>query len=293
MRGKALTAVVLLLLGALISGGTWAAARTLITSRDIKDGSIQNRDIRTGVISLNRLTPGTQSLIRQGGAQGPSGAPGGPGAPGAPGGSTPALTSGRFGVIDRNTIGSPVAELRSGPTDPPAGSGSLALRVAGNPGFPVNEKVAYGITESGLLSRLSKVGFAVFTTQTNITGRGAANMPNIQFEVNPHISDATGAITFSTLTFNPVNGAANTWTRFDATDPNAGSWNLTGRAGAATGCASACTLTQIKDRLPDATISSVMVNKGRDFEWQGAVDALRVNDTVADFEEGGVIIRSA
>jgi hypothetical protein len=34
-----------------------------------------------------------------------------------------------------------------------------------------------------------------------------------------------------------------------------------------------------------------MINKGRDFEWQGAVDALRVNDTVADFEERGVIIK--
>ena len=36
-----------------------------------------------------------------------------------------------------------------------------------------------------------------------------------------------------------------------------------------------------------------MINKGTDQAWQGAVDGLRVNDTVADFEEGGAIIRKA
>ncbi len=30
------------------------------------------------------------------------------------------------------------------------------------------------------------------------------------------------------------------------------------------------------------------ITKGRDFSWQGAVDGLRINDTVYDFEETGV-----
>ena len=37
-----------------------------------------------------------------------------------------------------------------------------------------------------------------------------------------------------------------------------------------------------------ATILSVAVGKGRDYAWSGAVDGLRVNDTVFDFEERGV-----
>jgi hypothetical protein len=213
----------------------------------------------------------------------------------------PTLSSGNFGVVDRNTLGSPVAQLRSGPGDPPAGSGSLALLVAGGPAFNVNqtEKIAYGIAESGRLASLHAVGFAVYTTAPNVSRAGQTpNMPNIQFEVNPHLTDATGAITFSTLSYNPVNSTPNHWTKIDATDPAAGRWNLTGRAGAVTGCTSSsatagCTFQQIQDKLPDATIFTVMINKGRDYEWQGAVDALRVNSRIADFEEGGVIVRAA
>jgi hypothetical protein len=318
MRAKVLNGVVLLLLGSLIGGGTWAVANGLITGRDIKngsitgrdlkrgsitsreirDGSIRNRDIRRGVITLNRLTPRVQNLIRQRGDQGPAGAPGAPGAPGRPGGSTPILTSGNFGVIDRAVFGSPVAQLRSGPSDPPSGTGSLGLLVAGGPDYSPPEKIAYGITESGLLSRLRNVGFAVFTTPANVTRGGqGSNMPNIQFEINPRLTDASGAITFSTLTFNAVNGEAHAWTTIDATDPDAGRWSLTGRAGTATSCATpsataGCTFEQIKGGLPDATIFSVMINKGRDFEWQGAVDALRINGRIADFEEGGVVIKA-
>lgn len=303
MRTKTVHVLALLLLGSLIGGGAWATAQSMITSRDIRDGTIQNRDIRRGVISINRLTPGVQRLIRQAGAEGPAGAPGAPGDPGPsrPGSPTPTLTSGNFGVVDRSTFGSPVAQLRSGPGNPPSGSGSLGLLVAGGPAFNVaqSEKIAYGITESGRVSRLQEVGFAVYTTAPNISRAGqSANMPNIQFEVNPQLTDATGSITFSTLTFNAVNSAPSAWRTIDATDPDAGRWNLTGRAGTATGCGSpsatdGCTFDQIKDRLPDATILTLMINKGRDFEWQGAVDALRINSRIADFEEGGVIIREA
>jgi hypothetical protein len=319
MRAKVLNGLLLVLLGSLIGGGTWAVAQGLITGRDIRDGSITGRDIRRGaigsreirdrsinnrdirrrVITINRLTRRVQNLVRQAGSQGAPGPPGQPGDPGRPGESAPTLTSGNFGVIYRSVFGSPVAELRSGPGDPPAGSGSLGLMVAGRPAFNPQEKIAYGVAMRGLVSRLREVRFSVYTTAANIA-RGAqaqdANMPNIQFEINPRLSDASGAITFSTLTFNPVNTDPNVWQTIDATDPDAGRWSLTGRAGAAVGCVTpsptaGCTFDHIKDRLPDAEIFTVQVNKGSDYEWQGAVDALRVNERVADFEERGVFIR--
>ena len=42
-----------------------------------------------------------------------------------------------------------------------------------------------------------------------------------------------------------------------------------------------------------ATIGSVAITKGRDYSWQGAVDGLRINDTVYDFEENGVVEQAA
>ena len=48
------------------------------------------------------------------------------------------------------------------------------------------------------------------------------------------------------------------------------------------------TFEDAKAEFPNAEVLSVMVSKGRDFAWQGAVDALRVNDAVFDFEEYGV-----
>ena len=38
------------------------------------------------------------------------------------------------------------------------------------------------------------------------------------------------------------------------------------------------------------TLLSVALTKGSDLEWHGAVDGLRINDTVYDFEEHGVAI---
>ena len=65
--------LVLLLLGILLGGGSFATAATLLTSKDIKDEGIQNRDIRKESITMSRLSESTQELIRQGGE---AGAPG-------------------------------------------------------------------------------------------------------------------------------------------------------------------------------------------------------------------------
>ena len=287
---RTLNVLLLLLLGSLLGGTAFGAAEQVFTSKNIKDGTIQNRDIRKEVISMNRLTTGVQDLINEGGAQGPAGAPGTPGAPGAPGapgtpgGSTPSLSSGDFGVINRNTKGSPVSQLRTGPVSgdshPPFGSGSLGLLVG------PNEKMSYGISQSGLLKNLDRVGFSVYTTGEN-AGRGADNMPNLQFEINPK---APG-LSFATLVFVPKGTTAYKWTTIDATDSAAGHWYLT-RGTVCTQNAT-CTLADVKAAYPDAEFLTLIINKGTDFEWQGAVDGLRVNDTVADFEEGGVIVKKA
>jgi hypothetical protein len=159
------------------------------------------------------------------------------------------------------------------------------------------EKLAYGLGETGRVENLDEVGFSVYTTGEN-NARGNPNMPNIQFEINPHLEST--ATTFSTLTFVPHNTASYRWTTIDATDPAAGFWWLTGAAGTATGCtqAATCSFAQVKEKLDDggepAQIGTLMVNKGTDsVDFQGAVDALRVNGRVADFEEGGVVIKNA
>ena len=38
-----------------------------------------------------------------------------------------------------------------------------------------------------------------------------------------------------------------------------------------------------------AQLFSVAISKGTDFAWHGAVDGLRINNTVYDFEEHGVV----
>ena len=40
--------------------------------------------------------------------------------------------------------------------------------------------------------------------------------------------------------------------------------------------------------MPDATILSAQITKGRDYAFTGAVDALQINNTVYDFEPFGV-----
>jgi hypothetical protein len=50
---------------ALLVGGGSATAAKLIDSGDIRNGSIRNRDVRKGSISLSRLSPGVQQLLRQ------------------------------------------------------------------------------------------------------------------------------------------------------------------------------------------------------------------------------------
>lgn len=211
-----------------------------------------------------------------------------------------------WGVIDRNTIGSPVAQLRDGPyaltsdgqlTSPPFGKGSLGIEVASG-----SEKVAFGNETDFFgdpVSGISQVGFQVFQTNEDVVYGGATNMPNITFEINPHVAHKV----YTSMVWVPgAPGVTDAWSPYlDATAT--GYWYFTsGPVAAATHCgiSNSCTLAQAQaalvaanDRSGDASVYTVAIEKGRDYQWQGAVDGLRINDTVYNFEADGVHAQGA
>jgi hypothetical protein len=299
MRKHLTPGVVLASIAIVLAMSGSAVAGSLITSAKIKDGTIQNKDIKKGTIALNRLTPAAQAAIKRAAKPGAAGATGATGATGAPGTTlqaSPGVTpsAGNWGVVNRNTIGSPSAFLRSGPADPALGSGSLNINVRDG-----SEKAAWGNEvdsfAGGLFSNITALGFRVYTTGENISAGGAsANMPSITFEVDPNIDGK--ASNYSSLVFMPNNTAANQWSGYiDATSDAAGFWGGTGSAFTGTKCdinGTRCTFTELQSYLNDggdpATILTAAITKGRDFGWNGAVDGLRINSTVYDFEETGV-----
>ena len=310
MRMSVSKVLVLLLLGILLGGGAFATAATLISSKDIKDSSIQNRDIRPGVITMSRLSESTQELIHKGGDAGAPGAPGQPGRARSTRStrahqeaSAPTLTSGDFGVIYRNTIGSPVADLRSGPGDPALGSGSLSLLVAADTDTSTSlgdtEKVSYGVSIRDPLREITEVGFRVFTTAENMKLSTAANpnMPGITIEMDPNV--AAIATDYTSLVWAPPEGQANEWSPYlDGTKE--GLWGFTGSAFNGNKCSingTRCTLAEamalLNDDATPAEPITFAVTKGRDHAFQGAVDDLRLNGRTADFEEGGVVIKAS
>src|SRR5512141_2253686 len=180
------------------------------------------------------LTPNGQTLtiatsVPAGptGPIGPTGPTGATGATGQPGADA-VYVGVNWGVINRNTIGSPVGVLRAGPfgsfgvvDTPPNGVGSLGIEVADG-----TAKVAFGNEVDFFnmnVSALTAVGFNVFTTGENsqtpvVPVTGTLNMPGITFEINPHGAGGTST-TYSSLVFMPAaNSTANRWSGYiDAT----------------------------------------------------------------------------
>ncbi|MEU0910882.1 hypothetical protein [Streptomyces althioticus] len=209
-----------------------------------------------------------------------------------------------WGVITRNTIGSPVVALRNGPfgsfgvpgaeAGPPYGQGSLGIEVADNSTTltPPSEKADFGNEVDFFGDRvrdLRKLGFHVFQTGENVTYGGPRNLPNIRFEIDPNLSGLQDD--YSTMVWVPdAVTQTNRWSPFlNAT--TTGHWYLTGNE---TECTQAtpCTFAALKESLDDggeeATILTAAVGKGRDHMWIGAVDGLRINDRIYDFEADGV-----
>ncbi|MEU9454752.1 hypothetical protein [Streptomyces sp. NPDC048277] len=223
------------------------------------------------------------------------------------------VRSDHWGVITRNTIGSPVAALRTGPfgsfgvqgptARPPFGRGSLGIEVADKSTSlsPPSEAVHFGneVDFFGApVLALRQVGFHVFQTGENVAyGGSAVNMPNIRFEINPNLTGNPSA--YSSMVWNPPQSpVVNQWSPYlDAT--TTGSWYLTGSAGTSTGCnlTTQCTFQNLLAALNDGGAQPVIytagVSKGRDFMWIGAVDGLRINSIVYDFEPDVVRARRA
>jgi hypothetical protein len=242
---------------------------------------INGENIQDGTIRPAKLTPGAQNKLHH-------------------------AVGKEWGVITRNTIGSGVADLRSGPygsfgvigvpSHPPFGTGSLGLQVSDNAlsGGTPQEKVSFGNEVEFFgdnVADLLRVGFRVFQTGEN-ADISPGNMPNISLEINPQ----TGS-SYTTMVWVPDPApVTNRWTGFiDAT--TTGQWYFTGSAGTATGCnqTTMCTFADAKSNLAAAqtganaaSIYTVAVTKGRDDAWVGAVDGLRINDNIYNFEPYGV-----
>ncbi len=142
----------------------------------------------------------------------------------------------RWGVIPRNTIGSPVQELRDGPfapipsdgiSEPPFGKGSLGLSVADKSTSLAapQEKASFGNEVDFLgdpVLGLTQVGFRVFQTGENVSYGGPRNMPGITFEIDPNLG--TTPSNFSSLVWNAgPSPVTNQWSGYlDAT--TTGDW---------------------------------------------------------------------
>jgi hypothetical protein len=204
-----------------------------------------------------------------------------------------------WGLIDRNVIGSPVAALRSGPYEgasvPPLGVGSLGLTVGSG-----TEKVAFGNEVDfvgNLITGITALSFQIFWTGEDKV-LSASNLASVQFEVDPSGPSSGVSPNYSSLVFVP-NGTAlptNTFNLIDATSDTAGWWFFTnGTTAATTGCDQSganCTYSQMQAAVaanyPQMSVITMSISKGRDYAFQGAVDALRYNGFTYDFEPFGV-----
>ena len=202
MRKRLTPGVVLgfIAVGFAMSGS--AVAGSLITSAKIKDGTIQNKDIKKGTIALNRLTKGTQAAIAKAGKTGAAGAAGATGAAtGRPARRVPPVprarpSSPRRAPRDGRQLGLHQSQRDRradrvpalGPADAPLGDGALNLTVRDG-----TEKVAYG-NETDFVgddfSAVDAVGFRVYTTGENTAKApaGTPNMPGIIFEIDPNVT---------------------------------------------------------------------------------------------------------
>lgn len=221
-----------------------------------------------------------------------------------------------WGVIGRNTLGSPAANLVVGPYGrtsntfaadqaPLCGKGSLAVEVAGpHTGEPVTdaEKLAFGsetIFANTPIASITALKYAVFVGMDVGT---VTSLPGIAIEIN---SPSGPVISYSSLVYLPnsstppsapaINPAYGSWQTYDATAMGS-QWFATGAGGTATGCtlAAPCSWTALQAALPNAVVSySLGFSKGRDDAFRGALDCLRVNKFVYDFEATRIIRRTA
>ncbi|MBA2952433.1 hypothetical protein GON03_20645 [Nocardioides sp. MAH-18] len=273
--------IVVLSAAALIAAGGIgsATAAKLISGQQIKDGSITSRDLSQGLNRKLQRANHSTGVSPQTGPRGPQGEQGPAG--------TAAYVGPHWSVVDRNVIGNGDSGLRAGPVVPPYGVGSLGLRTGS-----ATDKAAFG-NELDFRGRPlpTTVGYSLYTTGEN-AALAADNLPNISLEIDP-TGPSTAGLDYASLVYDPTAVTPNAWTAQDAS--SAARWWLTGAAGSSTGCTLAhyCTLGEVRSALPQATLLTVTISKGRDRAFSGAVDGLRVDDQLFDFEPLGVLARAA
>ncbi|MFN8112364.1 MAG: hypothetical protein U0R51_04105 [Solirubrobacterales bacterium] len=306
--GSMIVAIVALI--AAVGGTAYAAAK--INGKNLVNDTVTSKKIKDSTLKTKDFSPKTKTKLKgdkgDTGAQGPEG-PQGPIGPQGPAGNPATYNGANWSIIDRNTEGSPVGALRAGPSfgtnageKPPLGVGSLGLETADG-----TEKVAFGnqVDFAGdPVSGLDQVGFSYFVTGEDL-GRYAANAPNITLEIDPSVASKN----YTSMVYVPPApaNAAQQWVNVDAdADAGGGSsgwWFSNGAVAAATNCGQGaapqhfCSLDEAQQALvtandggPAAAIGSIAIAKGKDYQFQGAADALRINNEVFDFEPFGVSV---
>ncbi|MDX2708449.1 hypothetical protein PV350_37205 [Streptomyces sp. PA03-6a] len=166
---------------------------------------------------------------------------------------------------------------------------------------PPSEKVDFGNEVDFYNDRvrdLTKLGFHVFQSGENVTYGGPRNLPGIRIEINPNLASRPGD-TYTTLVWVPPAVApTNQWSGYLDATASTGEWFLSGGERPCAPRPGPCNFTTLKNALDSdsdggasATIYAIAVGKGRDYMWAGAVDGLRINRYVYDFEADGVRAR--
>jgi hypothetical protein len=269
----------------LANGGVGNAdlANNAVNSAKIQDGQVMSADIANGTIAIGDISPAAQTALS-------------------------AVYSGpNWGVMHRNVIGNGDSYLQAGPgfvqvgdppnvtveiTPAPLGVGSLGIRTGAG-----TDKAAFGNALDFIgdpVSGLTDVSFQVFTTGENID-ISPINLPNISIEILANLAPGLGD--YTTMVYEPPAQLPG-WQLHDAVADPDPHWRLTGAEGDLTDCnqVTLCTfedlLTALEDGGTPALIGTVGITKGTSATvtdtFSGAVDALRINDTVYDFEPNGV-----
>lgn len=298
LEGRTIVAVVGTIL---VCGAATAGAAKLINGSDVKNGSLTGKDVKNASLTAKDVKQGTltsgdvkNSTLQGADIKDASIA----GADLSAGAKASVFSGPNWGIADRNVLGNGDSYLRAGPVvvgfedipaaEPPYGIGSLGLRT-GSP----EDKATFGnqVDFIGMpLADIDELSYWVYTTAENIAV-DPGNLPAVQFEIDANL-EPPPSIDFTTASIIPPAQLPG-WHETDVVAD--GDWFLTGDEGTATGCnqTTTCTLAELQDAVPDAVIFTVLINKGTDHAFSGAVDGLQINSDVYDFEPHGVLMTTA
>jgi hypothetical protein len=300
---------------AILLAAATAGASSLITSSNIKDGTIRARDIHKGSIYLNRLSKGTQSLIKKSrtgpagakgatGAQGPKGDTGPQGPKGTTGDrGAPGLDSDQPRVVDANNLrgftlapngdnGDSTPNGTVGFATPPVAPslGTQALKFTSTNGKPV---VAYAPLPGGHNPLLAELTQASYESLIESQPQAALDV-SLQMEVtNSTVNLPNGG--YTTVVFEPYeSGSSETLNEWHGHSFDRGKiWSS--RTPSADPCSAdhPCSFETFAEENPNAIVQTVKFRIGQNSgdDWSGFVgyvDDLRLGfGPVVRYDLGG------